>query len=63
MSNSTTYIKITSDMTKWVNSRWPPRWPPKSVDGHNFCLGADSVINQKQNIGFEQLAMLLDTMK
>jgi len=42
MSNSTEYIKITLGMSKWVNSRWLPKWPPKALYDYNFCFRADS---------------------
>ena len=31
MSNSIKYIRITSDMSRWVNPRWPPTWQPRQT--------------------------------
>ena len=36
ISNATKYIRIVPSMSKWVNPRWLPTWPPKSIDGHTF---------------------------
>ena len=37
MINSTKSIKFASDMSKWVNPRWPTTWLRKSISGYNFC--------------------------
>ena len=43
--NPTKYIKITSGVSKWVNPKWRPRWPPKSINGYiNVCSMLDSVM-------------------
>ena len=44
MTNSTKYIKLTSDMSKWVNPRWPTIWLQKSVNGYNFCSSPDNLM-------------------
>ena len=31
-------------MSNWVNPRWPPRWPLKSIKSQNFCYSADSLM-------------------
>ena len=36
--NSTKNILSTSGMSKWVNPRWSPRWPPKSIMAITFAI-------------------------
>ena len=44
MNNSTKYIKVTSDMPKWVNPKWPTRLLQISANGYNFCSRPDALI-------------------
>ena len=44
MSNSNEYIKMTSGISKFVNPRWLPRGPPRSINGYNFCSRAHSLM-------------------
>ena len=59
MSNSFRYIRITSVMSKWVNTGWPPIWLPmrfprlqlKPTDNHHICSIADEVMKLVENTG------------
>ena len=52
MSNSIKYKEITFDYGKYENSRWPPRWPIKSISGHNFCSMTDNFMKSVSVYGF-----------
>ena len=56
MSNSTKYIKITSGVSVFVNPIWPPRWPPKSINGYNFCSMADSSMKVVSKYRFSSMS-------
>ena len=46
VGNSNKYNRITPDMPKWANPRWPSRWSPKSVYCLHFWSRADNWMKQ-----------------
>ena len=56
ISNSTKYSKMTSGVSRWVNSRWPPRWLPKSVNGYNFCSRTHSLLKSVAKCRFSSMS-------
>ena len=55
ITNLTKYIKLTSDMFKGVNARWPTIWPLKSINGYNFCSRPDNLMKIVSKYSFENI--------
>ena len=61
--DSTKFLKITSVLPKWVNPKWPPRWPPKMLNGYNVCSMADNLMKIVTKYSFSSMSNSSEYMK